>query len=160
MCVSSILCLVCDLNSPFHEISACWRCLEFQPITDALTLQCGSVCCYVRQAAGGLKENALKTCYWKRNGGCSLCVYTGKSDSRYRPKSSDSGKNSENVKNSEGHRALLVLLTMQKKQVLAFFAVKRENFRNRHRFIVNIYMMNKQIFNMFLEINSTGKGLV
>ena len=96
-------------NSPFHEISASWRCLEFQPITGALALQWGFVCCYVRQAAGGLKGNALKTCCWKRNNGCSLHVYTGKSDSRYRPKGSDSGNNSEIVKKSEGHQALLVL---------------------------------------------------
>ena len=44
------------LNSPFHEISASWRCLEFQPITGAAALQCGTVCCYRRQAAGDLKE--------------------------------------------------------------------------------------------------------
>ena len=96
-------------HSPFHVISASWHFLEFQPITGALTLQCGSLCCYVRQAAGGLKGNTLKTCCWKQNDGCSLCVYTGKSDRRYRPKGSGSGKNSENVKKSEGHRALLVL---------------------------------------------------
>ena len=44
------------VNSPFHEISASWRCLEFQPITGAAALQCGTVCCYRRQAAGDLKE--------------------------------------------------------------------------------------------------------
>ena len=43
-------------NSPFHEISASWHCLEFQPITGAAALQCGTVCCYRRQAAGDLKE--------------------------------------------------------------------------------------------------------
>ena len=43
-------------NSPFHEISASWHCLEFQPITGAAALQCGTVCCYHRQAAGDLKE--------------------------------------------------------------------------------------------------------
>ena len=32
-----------------------------------------------------------------------------------------------------------VLLTMQKNQVLVFFAVKRENFWNRHHFIANVY---------------------
>ena len=42
--------------SPFHEISASWHCLEFQPITGAAALQCGTVCCYCRQAAGDLKE--------------------------------------------------------------------------------------------------------
>ena len=44
------------VKSPFHEISASWRCLEFQPITGAAALQCGTVCCYRRQAAGDLKE--------------------------------------------------------------------------------------------------------
>ena len=32
--------------SPFHEISASWRCLEFQPITGALAMRRGTVCCY------------------------------------------------------------------------------------------------------------------
>ena len=44
------------VNSPFHEICASWRCLEFQPIKGAEALQCGTVCCYLRQAAGDLKE--------------------------------------------------------------------------------------------------------
>ena len=53
-----IPCEACMLkrNSPFHEISASWRCLEFQPITGAAALQCGTVSCYRRQAAEDLKE--------------------------------------------------------------------------------------------------------
>ena len=54
-------------NSPFHEIFTSWWCLEFQPITGTLALQCGTVCCYAQSSHGGLDrkytENVLVE-YW------------------------------------------------------------------------------------------------
>ena len=50
-------------NLPFREISASWRCLEFQPIPGAAALQCVTVCYFAnfRQASGEFNENVLKS---------------------------------------------------------------------------------------------------
>ena len=60
-------------------------------------------------------QKTLKEMHWKVvaenevTNGCTFCIHTGKSDSRYLPEGSDKGTNSENVHRSRGYQVLSVL---------------------------------------------------
>ena len=110
-------------NSPFQEISASWRCLEYSLSQARQLCRAGLSVAILRQASGDFNGNVVKCCCWKGSDGCRLCVHTSKSDNRYLLEGRDRDTNSANVHRSGGHQALSVLSHVCKSRVVRLLQI-------------------------------------